>query len=188
MRVIAGVYRGRKLRSLKGDNTRPTTDKVKEAIFNMIGPFFEGGQVLDLFSGSGALGIEAVSRGCDLAYCIDRNSAAIKIIQENVAITKESEKFRIIKTSADKALQKFNDEELSFDLIFLDPPYAKQQIVAQIEKILAENLSKASGKIICETDRLVVLPEEIDTLQQIRRQVYGSTAVAIYQNKGETIH
>ncbi|MGQ4819874.1 RsmD family RNA methyltransferase, partial [Enterococcus faecium] len=77
------------LKALDGDNTRPTTDKVKESIFNMIGPYFDGGMALDLYSGSGGLAIEAVSRGMDKSICIEKNFAALKVIKENIAITKE---------------------------------------------------------------------------------------------------
>jgi 16S rRNA (guanine966-N2)-methyltransferase len=84
MRVVSGDYRGRRLKSLEGENTRPTTDKVKESMFNMIGPYFDGGIALDLFSGSGGLAIEAVSRGVELAVCVERNFQAMKIIKENI--------------------------------------------------------------------------------------------------------
>ncbi|MDU0990620.1 MAG: RsmD family RNA methyltransferase, partial [Enterococcus faecium] len=89
MRIISGNYGGRRLKSLAGANTRPTTDKVKESIFNMIGPYFDGETVLDLFAGSGGLAIEAVSRGCSHAVCVDKNYQALKIIKENIEITKE---------------------------------------------------------------------------------------------------
>ena len=84
MRVISGEYGGRRLKALDGDNTRPTTDKVKESIFNMIGPYFDGGMALDLYSGSGGLAIEAVSRGMDKSVCIEKNFAALKVIKENI--------------------------------------------------------------------------------------------------------
>lgn len=184
MRVIAGDYRGRKLKSLSGDNTRPTSDKVKESIFNMIGPYFDGGTILDLFSGSGSLAIEAVSRGMDQAVCVDRNYQAIKIIQENIAITKEPEKFEAIKGDANKLLTRFVAEKRVFDLVFLDPPYAKQEIVDQIEQMLISGLLAADSRIVCETDKKVVLPESIGTLQQTRQQVYGLSAVTIYRNEG----
>ena len=89
MRVISGDYRGRRLKSLSGDNTRPTSDKVKESIFNMIGPYFNGGEVLDLFAGSGGLAIEAVSRGMDHAVCVDRNYQAINVIKDTFRLQKK---------------------------------------------------------------------------------------------------
>lgn len=183
MRVVSGTYRGRRLKSLDGDNTRPTSDKVKESIFNMIGPYFDGGKVLDLFAGSGGLAIEAISRGMAHAVCVDRSYPAMKVIQENIKITKEPEKFTTLKMDANQAIQKLSHEENSFDLILLDPPYAKQQIVTQLEKMLDENLLNSDCLVVCETDKGVVLPEELQTLVQIRHQVYGMSAVTIYRNE-----
>lgn len=181
MRVIAGDYRGRKLKSLTGDKTRPTTDKVKGAIFNRIGPYFSGGKVLDLFAGSGALAIEAISRGCEFAVCIDRSFDAIRVIQENVELTKEPEKFLVKKMTADKALLFLSQSNDQFDYIFLDPPYAKQQIVEQIQQMVELNLLAEHAQIICETDQSVELPETIDgTIQVRKRQLYGRTEVVIY--------
>ncbi|MDH6364227.1 16S rRNA (guanine966-N2)-methyltransferase [Enterococcus sp. PF1-24] len=185
MRVVAGEYGGRKLKSLPGDNTRPTTDKIKGAIFNMIGPYFDGGSVLDLYAGSGGLAIEAVSRGMSEAFCVDKNFQAIKIIKENVAITKEEAKFSVIKREANQALKQFAIEETQFDLVLLDPPYAQQKIVSQIEFMEENNLLAKESLIVCETDKTVQLPVEIAGLQQIRQQNYGITSITIYQKSEE---
>lgn len=181
MRVVAGEYGGRRLKSLVGNNTRPTTDKVKGAIFNMIGPYFDGGIVLDLFSGSGGLAIEAISRGMDHAYCVDKHYPAIQIIKENIAITKEEQKFTLWKMDAKRALAKCEEEQLIFDLILLDPPYAKQEILAQMEQFLALGLVNEQTRIVCETDRSVQLPEQILGYTLLRHQEYGMTAIDIYQ-------
>lgn len=181
MRVISGKYRGRRLKSLSGDNTRPTTDKVKESMFNMIGPYFEGGVVLDLFSGSGALAIEAISRGMDQAFCVEKNYSALKIIKENVALTNESSKFTLLKEDAKKAIARFAKEGLTFDLVFLDPPYAKQEIEATIEKLQELGLLAVNAMIVCETDSQVDLKDEIKQAHMIRQQTYGICKVSIYQ-------
>lgn len=183
MRVISGEYGGRRLKSLPGANTRPTTDKVKESIFNMIGPYFDGERVLDLFAGSGGLAIEAISRGCSHAVCVDKNYQALKIIKENIAITKEPEKFTTLKLDADRAIEQLANQKEQFDFLFLDPPYAKQKIVDQIEKMLELRLLKPDAIIVCETDKTVELPETIESLTQIRQQNYGITAVTIYRNE-----
>lgn len=179
MRVIAGEYGGRKLKTMSGSNTRPTTDKVKGAIFNMIGPYFDGGTVLDLFSGSGSLAIEAVSRGMDKAYCIDNNYQAIQIIKENVAMTKETEKFVVLKANANKALESFQTDQIRFDLVLLDPPYAKQELLKQIEKL--EETLNPHALIVCETDKQVELPEVIGSLQRLKNQTYGISRISIYE-------
>lgn len=179
MRVISGEYGGRKLKTLSGSNTRPTTDKVKGAIFNMIGPYFNGGTALDLFSGSGSLAIEAVSRGMDIAYCVDNSYPAIQIIKENIAMTKEEEKFVVLKSSANKALDHFKEDAIQFDLVLLDPPYAKQELVKQLKKLI-DNLNP-QAIVVCETDKQVELPEMIDSLRQIKNQTYGISRISIYQ-------
>ena len=172
MRVISGEYGGRRLKALDGDNTRPTTDKVKESIFNMIGPYFDGG-----------LAIEAVSRGMDKSICIEKNFAALKVIKENIAITKEPEKFEVRKMDANRALEQFYEEKLQFDLVLLDPPYAKQEIVSQLEKMLERQLLTNEAVIVCETDKTVKLPETIGTLEKTRETVYGITQVTIYRQE-----
>lgn len=183
MRVVSGEYRGRRLKSLDGNNTRPTSDKVKESIFNMVGPYFDGGKALDLFAGSGGLAIEAVSRGMNYAVCVDKSYPAMKVIQENIKLTKEPEKFQTLKMDANQALQKLAQEEQVFDLVLLDPPYAKQQIIAQIEKMIEYQLLSEDCVIICETDKAVRLPEKIQAFEQVRHQVYGMSAVSIYRNE-----
>lgn len=180
MRVVAGEFGGRKLKTLTGNNTRPTTDKVKGAIFNMIGPYFDGGIALDLFSGSGSLGIEAVSRGMDQAVLVEKNFRAMEIIRENVAMTKNETAFRLMKMPANQAIQKLIESKTKFDLVLLDPPYAKQEIVKQIELLLENDLLTENAIVVCETDKEVVLPETIGSLKERKRHDYGITAVTIY--------
>lgn len=183
MRVVAGEFGGRKLKSLAGKNTRPTTDKVKGAIFNMIGPYFAGGTALDLFAGSGALGIEAVSRGMERAVLVEKNYRALEIIRENVAVTKAEAQFTLLKLPANQALKQLKIAREKFDLVLLDPPYAKQEIVAQIEALLADELLSEAAVIVCETDQKIELPIVIGPLQQKKRNVYGISAVTIYERE-----
>lgn len=183
MRVISGDYGGRRLKSLAGPNTRPTSDKVKESIFNMIGPYFNGEVVLDLYSGSGGLAIEAVSRGCSYAICVEKNYQALKIIKENIEITKEPNKFNTMKLDADKAIESLAKEDQKIDILFLDPPYAKQKIVDQIKRMEELALFQDAALIVCETDKSVELPETIGNLQQIKQQTYGISAVTIYRKE-----
>lgn len=185
MRVVAGEFGGRKLKSLAGKNTRPTTDKVKGAIFNMIGPYFTGGYALDLFAGSGALGIEAVSRGMDHAILVEKNYRALEVVRENVAMTKAEEQFTLLKMPANHALKQLKADGKKFDLILLDPPYAKQEIIAQIETLVEEDLLNESAIIVCETDQKVELPLEIGPLKQKKRNLYGISAVTIYEREDE---
>ena len=159
MRVVAGEYGGRRLKAVPGMKTRPTTDKVKEAMFNIIGPYLEGGQVLDLFAGSGGLSIEAVSRGADHATLVDRQYQAIKTIHENLSVTKEEDKFTVLKGDAYKMLNKLAKQEQGFDYVFLD------------------------ALIICETDQVADLPEELADFELIKKADYGITELTFYRYK-----
>lgn len=181
MRVITGEYGGRRLKAVPGESTRPTTDKIKESLFNMIGPYFDGGNCLDLFAGSGGLAIEAVSRGMDKAVLIDKAPAAIKVIQENIAVTKEEEKFKVIRGDAARVIKNLKSEQQVFDLVFLDPPYAKQQIVSQIEALLDNNMLSPEALIVCEVDKKVDLPETIKQAQVFKSAEYGITKIMIYE-------
>ena len=177
MKIVSGIYGGRPLKTLEGKTTRPTSDKVRGAVFNMIGPYFEGGRVLDLYAGSGGLSIEAVSRGMSSAVLVERDRKAQAVITENIQMTKEVSKFQLLKMEADRALEQVGG---TFDLVFLDPPYAKEQIVADIEKMAERNLFSQEVMIVCETDKSVELPEEIACLGIWKEKIYGISKVTVY--------
>ena len=143
----------------------------------MIGPYFEGGRVLDLYAGSGGLSIEAVSRGMFSAVLVERDRKAQAIVAENIQMTKEVEKFQLLKMEAERALEQVSGE---FDLIFLDPPYAKEQIVADIEKMDEKELFSEDVMVVCETDKAVELPEEIACLGIWKEKIYGISKVTVY--------
>ncbi|MFC5680431.1 16S rRNA (guanine(966)-N(2))-methyltransferase RsmD [Streptococcus downii] len=177
MKIVSGIYGGRPLKTLEGKTTRPTSDKVRGAVFNMIGPYFEGGRVLDLYAGSGGLSIEAVSRGMSSAVLVERDRKAQAVIAENINMTKEISKFQLLKMEADRALEQVGG---TFDLVFLDPPYAKEQIVADIEKMAERNLFSQEIMVVCETDKSVELPEEIACLGIWKEKIYGISKVTVY--------
>lgn len=180
MRVVAGNYGGRPLKALAGQTTRPTTDKVKGAIFNMIGPFFDGGRILDLYAGSGGLSIEAISRGMENAVLVEKDRRAQAIIAENIRMTKEEAKFQLMKMPSEKALSNLTGK---FDLILLDPPYAKEQIVSNLTDLQAKNLLSDDVIVVCETDKSVELPEIIGDLQRTKEKIYGISKITIYERK-----
>ncbi|HEU7705783.1 16S rRNA (guanine(966)-N(2))-methyltransferase RsmD [Streptococcus pneumoniae] len=177
MKIVSGIYGGRPLKTLEGKTTRPTSDKVRGAIFNMIGPYFEEGRVLDLYAGSGGLSIEAVSRGMSSAVLVERDRKAQTIVAENIQITKEIGKFQLLKMDAERALEQVSGE---FDLVFLDPPYTKEQIVADIEKMAERELFSEDVMVVCETDKAVELPEEIACLGIWKEKIYGISKVTVY--------
>ncbi|QCK40280.1 16S rRNA (guanine(966)-N(2))-methyltransferase RsmD [Streptococcus pyogenes] len=179
MRVVSGEFGGRPLKTLDGKITRPTSDKVRGAIFNMIGPYFNGGRVLDLFAGSGGLAIEAVSRGMSAAVLVEKNRKAQAIIQDNIIMTKAENRFTLLKMEAERAIDCLTGR---FDLVFLDPPYAKETIVATIEALAAKNLLSEQVMVVCETDKTVLLPKEIVTLGIWKEKIYGISKVTVYVN------
>ncbi|AYG01247.1 16S rRNA (guanine(966)-N(2))-methyltransferase RsmD [Lactococcus allomyrinae] len=178
MRVVSGNYGGRPLKTLAGKTTRPTTDKVKGAIFNMIGPYFDGGRVLDLFAGSGSLSIEAISRGMDFAVMVEKDRLAQEVILDNIKMTKESEKFQLLKMPADRSLSVLTEP---FDLILLDPPYAKEEIVKNLEYLQEQRLLTEHCIVVCETDKTVELPDKIAQLELTKQKVYGISKISIYE-------
>ena len=187
MRIVAGDFGGRRLKAVPGMQTRPTTDKVNEAVFNIIGPYFDGGQSLDLFAGSGGLSIEAVSRGVDRAVLIDRQYQAIKTIKDNIAVTKAPDRFEVIKGDAQRVLDRLATQNERFDWVFLDPPYAKQQIVKDIQRCAALGLLNPGCHIVCETDTNANLPADLPGFALVRQQDYGITVITIYQKVTEEV-
>ena len=174
MRVISGKYKGLTLKGFDINGTRPTMDRVKESLFGMINPYLENAIVLDLFAGSGSLGIEALSNGAKKAYFVDNNHIPIKIIKEN--LQKIEEEYEILNMHFLKALEVLQNNK--FDIIFLDPPYNDNLITKALTKILEYNLLKENGLVICEYEK-----EEIITdLELIKFKKYGLKNIKIYKN------
>lgn len=185
MRVISGTAKGRPLKAVPGVGTRPTTDKVKEAIFSMIGPYFDGGQVLDLFAGTGGLGIEALSRGMDKAVFIDIEKKSIDTIQHNLQTAGLKDQAEIYRTDAARALKALGKREQQFQLVFLDPPY-KMKVIAELIGTMEEYaIVDAETTIVVEHDAKDVQEDAIGSFQQQRRADYGDTAVTIYKRPVE---
>ncbi len=152
MRVISGTARGKKLVSLEGMQTRPTLDRVKEALFNILQFNLKETKILDLFAGSGALAIEALSRGAESAVLCDNSSKAIAIINKNLEATRLQNKAQVINNDYLKTLNKLKNESKKFNIVFLDPPYKTDYICKSIEKIVEYDLLSKDGIIIAETD------------------------------------
>lgn len=152
MRVISGTARGKKLTSLEGLDTRPTLDRVKEALFNILQFYVKDANVLDLFSGSGALAIESLSRGASKAVLSDFSNKAVRIINKNLEDTKFIDKAEVLNRDYLETLSELKKESRKFDIIFLDPPYKSDYILKSIKKIIEYNLLEEDGIIIAETD------------------------------------
>lgn len=135
MRVISGEFKGRTIHTVPSSNTRPTSDKIKEAIFHVMGPYFDGGHALDLFAGSGGLGIEALSRGMESVTFIDRSNEAIRIIKKNVQSLQIEDRTYIYRNDAIRAITILARKKKKFDLIFIDPPYEPTNYSSVLKKI-----------------------------------------------------
>ncbi|MTV81357.1 16S rRNA (guanine(966)-N(2))-methyltransferase RsmD [Secundilactobacillus folii] len=184
MRVVAGEYGGRRLRAVPGMKTRPTTDKVKEAVFNILGPYFDGGRSLDLFAGSGGLSIEGVSRGIEHAVLIDKQAAAVKTIKQNIEVTKQPAKFTVIKRDAEVALKQLQAQNQTFDLIYFDPPYREQKIVQEINQLMVAGMLNLNCRIMCETNQEAEMPERIGACERTVHKSYGITKITVYEYHG----
>ncbi|KGP72451.1 16S rRNA (guanine(966)-N(2))-methyltransferase RsmD [Pontibacillus yanchengensis] len=182
MRVISGTYKGRSLQPVPHKLTRPTTDKVKEALFHMIGPYFDGGIGLDLFAGSGGLGIEGLSRGMERVIFVDKHPKAISAIYENVKSLNVEDQVEVFRNDAFRALKAASKRGLQFSYIFLDPPYEKVSFEDLFESIHSYNLLTDDGMVICEHSADQSLPEEIGEFTQLRTETYSSIiTISLYQ-------
>ncbi len=169
MRVISGTARGTKLNSIDELTTRPTLDRVKESLFNIINSKIDDSVILDLFSGSGAIGIEFLSRGCRTAYLCDNSIKAINMIRQNLEKTRLQENAEVINKDYRKSLQDFANNNIKFDIIFIDPPYKDNIAVDSVQMILSLKLLKEDGIIVIETDEK---DRELENLKKLDIQVY----------------
>lgn len=150
MRIIAGSHKGRQLKSVSGKETRPTSDKIKEAVFHRMGPFFDGGNGLDLFAGSGSLGIEAISRGMDHMIFIEKSPQAIRTINKNIDLVHCREKCEIYRNDAFRALDLLKKTKKQFDLVLLDPPYEKIHYQQLLDSLEEKNVVNENGFVYVE--------------------------------------
>jgi len=175
MRIIAGELRGRHLKAVEGINTRPTSDKVKGAIFNVLGDKLIDSRVLDLFAGTGNLGIEALSRGAYETVFVEKNFSAFKIIQQNLEQLGISQKSKLLLMDAFKFVHRYPDEV--FDLIFLDPPY-RQALIPKVLLTLKEySYLTPDGVIVAETAKDEELTGDIYPFEIRKTGEYGDTKV-----------
>ncbi len=177
MRIITGKARGVKLTTLDGTATRPTTERVKEAIFSMIQFDIEGRRILDLFAGSGQMALEALSRGAKNAVLVDASTEAANIIRQNALKTKLFPEARIIVNDYKLAIRQLVGEK--FDIVFIDAPYAAKLTGDALQRLCNAELLADEALIICESDEDKVF--EIDTLTIFKQVRYGKTYVSIYK-------
>lgn len=181
MRVITGSARGRVLKTLEGEDVRPTTDRVKESIFSIIQFEIEGRQVLDLFAGSGQLGIEALSRGAAYATFTDMSKNSVDVVKSNLLSTGLGSNSAVLQTDAITFLR---NNKKKFDIVFMDPPYRTGLLQSALE--LVANSMNDGGVIICEHPYDEELPENAGEFAKYRDYKYGKIAVTVYRkNEGD---
>ena len=182
MRVISGLAKGKRLEALEGDDVRPTTDRVKESVFNLIQTFIPDAVCLDMFAGSGALSFEAISRGAKRAVCIDKDKRSIDIIKKNADSLKFNSSCEIVNMSCFDYIDRTKEK---FDIIFLDPPYNKNFIEQVLWAILEKDILNEDGIIVLESDG-TDFHGGMDGLVIYRQRQYGRTYITIYtHDKGQ---
>lgn len=180
MRVITGTARGRRLKELEGMETRPTTDRVKEGIFNIIQFELEGRNVLDLFAGTGQLGIEALSRGAAHAVFVEQRRDAVTLIRDNLKVTQLSDNAHVVSGEAMGYLAAAREK---FDIIFVDPPYAANLWESTLESISRFDILNNHGIIICESPLHQELPEMAPPYARHRTYKYGQIQITTYRRE-----
>jgi 16S rRNA (guanine966-N2)-methyltransferase len=183
MRIIAGTYRSRQLKSLKGVALRPTSDMLRETLFNILGPHVEGSRFLDLFAGTGAVGIEAISRGASFVVFVENHAPAIRLIHENLSLLGIESGARVISSKAVAALAKLErNSAVAFDFIFLDPPYANEKVYKETLLALEKSrLAEDSAVVIAEHRKSFALPASLGRLQQFRTLRQGDATLSFYR-------
>ena len=179
MRVITGTARGKRLKELPGLDTRPTTDRVKEGLFNVIQFDIEGRRVLDLFAGTGQLGIECLSRGAEFCDFVDSAPAAAKIVRENLETTGLADRSAVHQRDFTAFLQSLRGQK--YGLIFLDPPYAETSLERALEMIADIDIVSGNGIIVCESALDKTLPELSPPYEKGKEYRYGKIKVTLYR-------
>lgn len=181
MRVITGSAKGRPLKTVKGREVRPTADRVKESLFNVIGARVIDARFLDLFAGSGNVGIEALSRGAAAATFVDLQTAHLKVVEENLRYTNLIDRAELLRRDARAALQDLGKRGRVYDLIFVDPPYAQELCPPSLAGIVSNGLLAPDGWVLCEHHGKDPMPAVVGNLTRFRELSFGETVISLYQ-------
>lgn len=186
MRVVAGKYGSRTIHTLRGLALRPTSDRLRETLFNILGPAVEGALFVDVYAGTGAVGIEALSRGADEVIFIEKHPAAVTLIRKNLALLEIQDGFEILAKDALRGLELLASRRfggaVQADFIFLDPPYADQpEYEGALEFLDRSHLLARQGRVIVEHARRLALPEHLTRLERVRLVEQGDTTLSFYR-------
>lgn len=180
MRVISGTARGRQIKAPPGSATRPTADRVRESIFNILGTRCVDARVVDLFAGAGTMGIEALSRGAADAVFVENNRKAAEVIKGNLGLCGMDDSSRLMVNDVFRGMESLARAGEIFDLIFVDPPYGKELAAMTLERLGRGDLCQEDGLVVVEYSRHDLLKEEYGVLRQRRTERYGETMVSFY--------
>jgi len=181
LRIIGGTARGMKIEAPDTDKTRPTLDRVKESVFNILIPYMADSKVLDLFSGSGNLGIEALSRGASKAVFVDQSRYCTGIIRKNLEKVKFMDRAGILTMPVERAIPFLAREGEKFDIIFMDPPYNMNFIVKTLQLLDDFDIINKDGIIACEHQKNEIAPDELGRLVKVKDRTYGDTLYSFYE-------
>lgn len=181
MRVIAGIYKGRRLKTLEGADVRPTSDRLRETLFNILAPRIEGARFVDVCAGSGAIGIEALSRGAAHVTFIEASRKAASVISENLRHCGITEDFQLIARDALQAMKYLAQEARQFDIFYFDPPYASELYSPVLWQIVRQNLLAEDGLVIVEHRRQSLLLPNYDQLRPYRQLNQGDSSLTFYK-------
>lgn len=181
LRVSGGRYKGRTLRVAPGSTTRPSSQVVRAALFSIISPQIENAKVLDLFAGTGSLGIEALSRGALKAHFVENNHKQFIALNKNLENFSLANETKVFPVSVEKALDTFTE---TYDVVFLDPPYDYPGVDNLVVKIIKSKILVENGTIILEHSRRVSAPKELPDVRLVKEKTYGDTQISIYEKVG----
>jgi 16S rRNA (guanine966-N2)-methyltransferase len=182
VRVIAGKHRSRRLKGPGLRRLRPTSDRLRETLFNVLGPSIEGSDFIDLYAGTGAVGIEAISRGANLAVFVESHPATVRLIKQNLESLGIGSTAEVIEADAIRGLEQLAAHHLVADFIFLDPPYEEEEEYERVLEFLdASHLIAPSGIVIAEHSRRIELPERLDRLECTRHLEQGDAVLTFYR-------
>jgi 16S rRNA (guanine966-N2)-methyltransferase len=182
MRIIAGIFRSRQLKGKPPAGIRPTSDKLRGTLFNVLGPRVQDATFLDGFAGMGGVGIEAISRGARLVCFVDQSPKAATIIRQNLESLEVTEGFRMIGADLGKTLDLFEREGMTFDIVFLDPPYERKELYAEsLSAFSSRHLLNEGGVLVMEHSKRVDLPETEGVLMRYRVLTQGDSTLSFYR-------
>ena len=185
MRIIAGKFRSRRLQSLPGTDIRPTSDRLRETLFSILcggnPDALQGSVWLDVFAGTGAVGIEALSRGAGMVYFVESSKSAVEVIRQNLLSLKTASGFEIVHHKSDRAIREFEARQIKPDFIFIDPPYALQQLYRETLALLGSSAISERALIIAEHEKRFDPGEKFGRLQRSRKLEQGDAGLSFYR-------